>query len=434
MHAFSREWWLGILTGILLTVTFFGPRTTTAIMLLVLLAALCERALRPTLTRRPELFNSLLLALAAFSSWAFASAIWSPSPWNSLLKPIFLITAATGVCVALRSVSATTKSEAHFLGEGALTALIIGYVLVAIEIITGQLLTRTILTTFPALYENIQKHVTVAEDGTVVRVTIANLNRRMTILVWMFWPMLLLLLHDPSQVRKWAATAALLFGAGVVLLFGSHQSSQVALAGGILAFGFAWFNRKAALVAVAGLWSAAVLLALPVALMVFQADLHKADWLFKSARHRVVIWGTAADEAMRSPIIGVGADATRRAMKKSTQTRARAKKDLGQFESGYANHAHNVYLQVWYELGAIGAFLFLAVGLMALRMVSRLTENLQPAAIAMFVTTSLLIAFSYSVWQTWFISALALSLVVFAVAARKRHFRLAERNTAPVTD
>lgn len=425
MQALSREWWLGIATGVLLTVTFFGPRTTTAIMLLVLLAALAESALRPGLQRRPDILNSLFLALAAFAGWAMISALWSSAPWNSFLKPVFLMLATTGVCLALRSVSVSSKAEAHYLGEGALTALIIGYVLVAIEIVTGQLITRTILTTFPGLYENIQKHVTVASDGTVERITVANMNRRMTILIWLFWPMTLLLLCDPSKLRRWAAIAALAFGASVILVAGSHQSSQIALAGGLVFFAIAWLNRRAALLAVTGLWSAAVLLAVPIALLVFQSDLHKADWLFKSARHRVVIWGTAAEEAMRSPIVGVGADATRKAMKKSTAKRV-LKRDLGQFDSGFANHAHNVYLQVWYELGAIGAALFLIVGLMAIKLISRLKDNLQPAAIAMFVTTSLLIAFSYSLWQTWFISALSLSLVIFAISARKRWFRQSE--------
>ncbi|MCH9809481.1 MAG: O-antigen ligase family protein [Alphaproteobacteria bacterium] len=429
MHAFSREWWLGIVTGTLLIVTFVGPRTTTAIMLIVLLAALAERVVRPSLSRRPEFTNSLVLSIAAFAAWALVSAIWSPAPWNSLLKPVFLMLAATGVCFAIRSVSVASKAEAHYLGEGALTALIIGYLLVAIEILSDQIITRTILTAFPDLYANIQKHVTVAADGTVERVTVANLNRRMAFLVWLFWPMTLLLLNDPSKIRRWVAIAALGFGASVIIIFGSHQSSQIALAGGIVVFGIAWLSQRATRVAIVGMWCAAVLLAVPMALLIFQTDLHKADWLFKSARHRVVIWGTAAEEVMTSPLIGVGADATKKAMKKSAPERRRnrhKKRDLGQFESGYANHAHNVYLQVWYELGALGALLFLAIGLMALRIISGLTESLRPAALAMFATTSLLIAFSYSIWQTWFISAFGLSLVIFAIAARKRHFRIAD--------
>lgn len=45
-------------------------------------------------------------------------------------------------------------------------------------------------------------------------------------------------------------------------------------------------------------------------------------------------------------------------------------------------HTHNMYLQIWYELGAIGSMLFVAAGLAVLRL-DRLPVAAQPA---MFVT------------------------------------------------
>lgn len=427
MQPFSKAWWCGIATGTLVLTAVIGPRTTTVIMVLVLLVALADQFLRPALPRRPEKCDAAFVAVAVFAVWGLLSATWSHSPLHSLLKPTFLLLTLAAVWFALRSISTATRPVAHYLGEGALTALTIAFLLVAFEILTRQLITRSILTALPALYANITKHVTVAADGSVIKVSEANLNRRMAVLIWFLWPAIMLAIYDPNRIRRVMAYACLSFGAAVILFYGSHQTSQIALLGGLAAFGVAsWFNRTAVLTAVAGVWSAAVLLAVPVALMVLHADLHKADWLFHSARHRVVIWGTAAEEVIHSPLVGIGADATRSAMRKAVANARKAERtrDLGRFESGYADHAHNVYLQVWYELGAVGALLLLAIGLFTLRAIAKLQAGVQPAAIAMFVTTSLLIGFSYSIWQTWFISAFGLAITLLAVAIRKRSDQL----------
>jgi len=438
MQPFSKAWWCGLAIGTVVLTAVVAPRTTTFLMLLVLLLSLADQLLRPALPRRPARFEAVFVALAAFAGWGLLSATWSLAPWHSLLKPAFLVLMLTAVWLALRGISTATRPVTHYLGEGALTAITIAYLLVAFEILTDQLITRSLLTAFPSLYANITKHVTVAADGSVLKISEANLNRRMTILVWLLWPAIMLAIHDPNRYRRVVAYVSLGFGAAIIFFYGSHQTSQLALLGGLVVYGFAnWFNRAAVLMVVTGIWSAAVLLAVPIALLVFHANLHQANWLFHSARHRVVIWGTAAEEVMRSPVIGVGADATRVAMRKavSNTVQAKSKRDLGRFESGYANHAHNVYLQVWYELGAIGALLFLSIGLLTLRAIAKLQASAQPAAISMFVTTSLLIGFSYSMWQTWFISALGLAIALFAIALRKRSDQLQEvRDTNPFTE
>lgn len=438
MQPFSKAWWCGLAIGTVVLTAVVAPRTTTFLMLLVLLLSLADQLLRPALPRRPARFEAVFVVLAAFAGWGLFSATWSLAPWHSLLKPAFLVLMLTAVWLALRGISTATRPVAHYLGEGALTAITIAYLLVAIEILTDQLITRSLFTTFPSLYANITKHVTVATDGSVLKISEANLNRRTTILIWLLWPAIILAIHDPNRYRRVVAYVSLGLGAAIIFFYGSHQTSQLALLGGLVAYGFAnWFNRAAVLMAVTGIWSAAVLLAVPIALLVFHANLHQADWLFHSARHRVVIWGTAAEEVMRSPVIGIGADATRVAMRKavSNTVQAKPKRDLGRFESGYANHAHNVYLQVWYELGAIGALLFLSIGLLTLQAIAKLQASAQPAAISMFVTTSLLIGFSYSMWQTWFISALGLAIALFAIALRKRSDQLQEvRDSNPLTE
>lgn len=424
MHLFGKAWWTGIATGTVLLMTVIAPRLATATMLAVLLIALVENVKRPGLARQPASFDYAFLLVVFFASWAMASAAWSPAFWHSLLKPVFMILFTAGVWFALRTVSTATRPFAHYLGEGALTGIAIGYVLVGFEIISDQLITRTIMSALPAAQENLSKHLTVDEDGNVVRITISNLNRRIAILTWMLWPAIILIWHDPSRLRRAITLTAVVAGAGIILVHGSHQSSQIAIAGGLIVYALAWFNPTAVRVAVTGAWVLAIVLAIPLAQGVHKAGLHEADWLFKSARHRVVIWSTTADETLKSPILGVGADASREAMHAAMKKDGHKRK-FKRTMIGYANHAHNVYLQVWYELGVIGAGLFLAAGYFALSAISRLDRAVQPAGLAFAVTTALLIAFSYSIWQTWFMGALGFALIVFAIGVRKRTDQIA---------
>lgn len=433
MHLFGKAWWTGIVTGSILTMMVIAPRLATAVMLLVLLIAGIEHVKRPGLDRRPANFDQAFLLIAAFACWAMLTSIWSPAFWHSLLKPVFMILITVAVWFALRTVSTATRPFAHYLGEGALTGITVGYILVCIEILSDQLITRTIMSALPTAQENLSKHVTVDQEGNVTRITKANLNRRMAILTWMLWPAILLALYDPSRIRRAVSLAVVVGGAGVILMYGTHQSSQIAILGGLVIYALAWLSLTAARVTVVGAWVLAIVLALPLALGGQKAGLHEADWLFKSARHRVIIWSTTAEETLKSPILGVGADASRKAMHAAMKQKGRKQK-FGRMMVGYANHAHNVYLQVWYELGAIGAGLFLALGLFALGAIARLERALQPAGLAFAVTTALLIAFSYSIWQTWFMGALGFALIVFAIGIRKRADQIAHPGTGEVPE
>jgi len=428
MHLFGKAWWTGIATDTILTLMVIAPRLATAAMLLVLLVAGIEHAMRKGLPRQPATLEITFVMIIVFAGWAMLSAAWSPAYWHSLLKPVFMILITLATWFALRTVSTATRPFAHYFGEGALTSIIVGYLLVTFEILTDQLITRTVMSALPASHENLAKHVRVDEDGTVTRVTNANLNRRMAILTWMLWPGIMLAIHDPSRIRRAIALTVVIGGAGVILAYGSHQSSQIAILGGALVYALASFNLAAMRNFVTGAWILALVLSIPLAMGLYKADLHNADWLFKSARHRVLIWSTTAEETLKSPILGVGADATRTAMH-AAMKKGRGHQEIGHGMASYANHPHNAYLQVWYELGVIGATLFLAIGWFALRAISRMQPVLQPSALAFVVTTSLLIAFSYSIWQTWFIGALGFAVVVFAIAIRKRADQLAHPGT-----
>ena len=90
------------------------------------------------------------------------------------------------------------------------------------------------------------------------------------------------------------------------------------------------------------------------------------------------------------------------------------------FTSAPGEHAHNLFLQTWYELGLIGAILLaLAGAAIALRM-RRLPKDIQPFAAASFAAFFEIAAFAWSIWQTWFMCAIGLLIPYVSLAAERR--------------
>src|SRR5262249_11541205 len=78
-------------------------------------------------------------------------------------------------------------------------------------------------------------------------------------------------------------------------------------------------------------------------------------------------------------------------------------------------HSHNIYLQAWYDAGAIGAALLLLIGLLIVRELAKAPQRAQPHLYATFATCALLGGTSFSLWQPWFMASFGLVAVVAAL-------------------
>ncbi len=97
----------------------------------------------------------------------------------------------------------------------------------------------------------------------------------------------------------------------------------------------------------------------------------KANWLFHSARHRVVIWGTAAEEVMRSPPVIVSARMPRAvAMRKAVSNTRAGQAEAETWAASSPATPTTPIMSICKsgtKLGAIGALLFLSIGLLTLQ-------------------------------------------------------------------
>jgi len=399
---------LGIALFASALVIFVGPRAATGVYAGLALCTVAQLALDSQARAHLRACSLAAWMLLAFAAWSLVTAAWAPEPAKTAGKAMFLGIIILAAQVVLAQMRETATPTLRRLATAALLGIGVGYLATAFEILSNQYLTRTVLTLFPALQTGIAKHL-IFENGALSDVGEVGINRRLALLTLLLWPALVLACTQSRSLRLAGITVAIA-GATATLLAGTHQSSQVAILTSAAVFGLARVSYRWTLRLVAAAWCLSVVLMVPAGTAAYRAELHNASWLPYSARHRVVIWGYTADQVLRNGVLGVGADGTAAVHERRRAQGKEISRDHG-FELDTGRHAHNAYLQVWYELGIPGALLFLAAGLALLRAISSLPARAQPFALAQFACAAAMLAFSFSIWQTWFQAAIGLSVI-----------------------
>jgi O-antigen ligase len=392
--------------GIALCVVF--PLLTTVLMPLAAAAPLgwfwVEKQRLP---QHPP--SAVIVLLALIVLYLAINASWSLSRSDAYRSVLLLIIVVLVLHLALRTLPEIGTRPRWAMGAGLLAGLFLGAVFIAVEIWDQQALRRAVMSAFPALRPDPRHWEVVGDQMTHLEPHL--LNRNITVMVLLFWPAAGIITRLRSRGRwRW-----LLFGclaAIVAAVAGSvHATSKIALIGSAATFGA--FHRAPLLVRrlIAIGFAAATLFVVPLCLLGYAYDLCAASWLPQSARHRIVIWGTTAGEVAKAPLLGAGV-ANARALK---HVWGEPREPCIEIPVSTGLHSHNAYLQVWYEAGAVGALLLLALGLLVLRALATFSAELQPYLHATFAACALMAASAFSIWQPWFVGALALSALAAAL-------------------
>jgi O-antigen ligase len=338
----------------LVLVAIVAPRSLATLLVLPIAVAAGLLVRQHGLRDVRMSLNGLLAGILLFAAYAGLSALWSAAPLATLGKSLYLlgITAGIGVFAAILPDARTGTLSG--LARGTLIGLTIGAALLCIETVSDQGITRFFLNAMPSLRLGQEKHLVFAND-VVVTVAENEINRRATIVTMLLLPALLMVKTFLEDRARLLGTMAILAIPAVLMGFSGHQSSQAAIAVAATGFGLTllspvWTRRLVGLT-----WVVCCLLVVPIVIGLHGTGMHTdSHALFNSARHRIVIWNYTAEQVAKAPILGIGADAT------ATMTEARDRelrkagaeppKD-GNYGMTAARHAHNVFLQVWYELG-----------------------------------------------------------------------------------
>jgi O-antigen ligase len=328
----------------------------------------------------------LLGLLAGLAAWAAVSTLWSPvhptgAEDNTALKlalqlPLYW----AAVCGARRADPALARRALRILAWG-LAAY--GLVLLA-EAFTDA-----------ALYRGVRVAI-----GDPIAFPYARKNLAQGLFaVALLWPV--------------AAVAGARAGApawlGVPMAAGVAVAAHIFLADApVLAVGLAL--GVAALVVVwptsapkaMGIVAAGAVAAMPLAVLAIQRLGIGADLPISWAQ-RVGYWTYAAERIGEHPWRGWGLDASRA------------------FSPGIQLHPHNGALQVWLELGIVGAVVAALIWAAVLRGQASDRRNLLSAAAAASASVYLLFGLvSFGAWQEWWLALGALTAVVMAAAPGRK--------------
>ncbi|HEX8164992.1 MAG TPA: peptide ABC transporter permease [Beijerinckiaceae bacterium] len=229
-----------------------------------------------------------------------------------------------------------------------------------------------------------------------------NLDRGLTVLALLAWPAAAWLNSRGRPVEAFAVAALV----GLATLLGPQASPPVAFAVGALAFGLTALAGRRGVAAVA--WAGAGLLAL-APLIPYLA--RPVAGLFLETGHPVLralrIWRSVVGGEPERLVTGHGFETALR----------------GRLEGLLPINAPNtILLELWYELGVVGA-LAAAVALFAAVVASgRNSPSVVPGMTAAFATAYAFACLGVGTAQMWWFTALALVVLVF-VAIERGQFR-----------
>jgi O-antigen ligase len=124
-----------------------------------------------------------------------------------------------------------------------------------------------------------------------------------------------------------------------------------------------------------------------------------------SYQHRLEIWKHVIHAIGEKPIFGQGINSSKNDEVVGTDKKFIFEKEGQQITASYGiHHPHNYILQLWLELGGVGAFIW---GLLTYFVLSHLTRYpARKPAILLFAASQIHLLFSISMWQTWWWAAL----------------------------
>jgi hypothetical protein len=414
-----------IVAGVLAAATtavIVAPRASPFYLGILALLAVALIARRGESLRTVPWSDALVGATGLFAIYAASSALWAADPEEAVKLTALFALAIGGATIAAAWILREDGERLSRLGLALLIGFALGLAYLAFEMLTGQALKRLLYNTFEATRPEGTKNIRI-KHGLVTSIHPNTLNRQVAAMTLLAWPVLLVASLWPRERVRRALIVLLAIGVAVVVALSRHESSKVALLAGGAAFAA---HRLAPLLtwrALRVLWVIATLGVVPLALVGHQLGLHEAEWIQKTGKARIVLWSVTAREAMKSPILGIGAASTKAIddqMKEESDVEplGAGKATPESFENRTGRHAHNVYLQTWFELGLLGALLLLAVGLILIARLARLPARAAPFAAALFASGMVLAGLSWGFWQPWFVPVFLLAGLALVAAVR----------------
>jgi O-antigen ligase len=407
-YARDALWWAAALA--FAPILVFGANGTVILLALMALAVPGFRAWRTAiydLARTP--IGWALGGLLAFSAISLA---WAPGPEVAMDKLVRLAILWLAGCAAMAAIKQAKdnviKWMIRLLPLGVCVALLFYWV----ELATSA----RIITTITGLQAVMQARFPSPQEQELFRLVygFGAISRGAGLLALFVWPaMAACMILFPAK-GKWLASA-MAVAVFLTILPLPMQAAPLAMVAGGVAFLWTWRAPQTA-----PRWMAAMIIAVIAIMPVVSSYVSRPEVLGiekhslpGSWQHRVEIWHFTAQRIAEKPLLGWGFDASRNIDAGKTQFVLEQPDGTEVIYPGIGLlplHPHNGVLQVWLEMGAVGAglvmLLMFGLGRALASVVTgygRLAGAMATASTASALCVGLL---SFGQWQSWWQASL----------------------------
>ena len=403
---------LGTAAVLALPISFYVPKGIAPLFAVTAIATVAIYVVRarafPRLARGPA------FALGALVLWAALSALWSLTPFDSLDAATSLAVASFAGLAFVAASADLTARERDVYEKAVIAGGVLGFALLAVELVTDVAVYRWVL----------------AQAGYPVRSPVLlgvafTFDNGLTMAALFMWTWAMALCNR----GLWVLAVAGIFFAVAVMVLAGKGAPLIAITFGGTAFAAALVAQRLTATALAAVIALGVL-AVPLmtkAIPPIDEVVRSAPSLMPSAYIRLYIWRNAGIHIDERWLLGHGMDTSRalydaddRTQRSYYDAEGRRVWDTGQ--EPIPLHPHNAAVQVWLELGVVGAAALALVLVTAVRAVaaSAVARTDKAVWIAVFVTGFTIASLSYGIWQGWWLGALWLAAAFAVAAARPR--------------
>ena len=390
-------------------VAVFAPIQLTGLLVVTSIACLITARSRQALF--PPLARRIAWPLAALCIWAAISTAWAVDIRLAVIETLRFTGTALAGTIILGAASMSGPRDRANVCRALLLGTAVGYALLAFEIATDGLILRAVSS--------------LINGGKRPFIFSIAYNRATSVIAMLSWPVLLLVLRR----RAWfAAIVVFVIGLAFVTELQKHAST-IALLTGAAAFALVWIAGRGVVTAIAAAIGIAILVSplLPLTVLEPVRVARTYPQVASSEFHRLLIWKFVAERIAERPMLGWGMNSSRAipGVKTLVPTDIPERRSPtgtsagGDMVEQLPLHPHNAPLQLWLELGAVGAILGGAFVVGALLIGRRRSTDRLDAAIVTAATVSAVAisAMSFSIWQSWWLSIMWLT-AGFLVTAR----------------
>jgi O-antigen ligase len=342
-----------------------------------------------------------LLVLGLALVWCFVASLWSPTAGRmQALKTALLVCAGLVLCHAVWTATAKDRLRFGLIMAGGAAFLV---ALLSFEAVTGMSLNR------------------LAQPNAIDWVLARNPAKGVSMLLVFGWAGAGVLVMQRTVTAQ-TLSVCLIVAMGIISLQFNMSANVLAFACGLAAATIGLVAPRWAVLGVASLWALTILLAPWFHGVVASIALPSGVEISWAARQE--IWASAVARIEAQWLFGAGMDTAR--------TMTAPYLSDGKTYAPLQLHPHSFGLQIWLELGAVGAALFAATAALAGWSGRTLPKPVAVAAGATAGAVFPLAFLSYGAWQEWWLAAIALSCVA-AAGLRPDEARMAAPVASPAS-